>query len=249
MAARPSGASDERQAGLDRTLLRRLRGRGYLQASPRPDDDRRRTTAWFTQLTLNTAHLHFDANYAAKTAFGRPLVNSCFTLALVTGQSVSDISQNVFANLGWDEVRLPHPVYEGDTIYAESEVLRRESPARSRTSASSRSGPSATIRMARSSSASGAPSWSIAVARDRSRPTGPSQSAAETGRASLRLGDLANQIRCAGCEPVARPDDALHPVRDLTPLTLALDQETQRPAALADLSVHETAEGQISAIL
>ncbi len=84
--------------------------------------------AWFTQLTLNTAHLHFDANYAAKTAFGRPLVNSCFTLALVTGQSVSDISQNVFANLGWDEVRLPHPVYEGDTIYAESEVLeKRES--------------------------------------------------------------------------------------------------------------------------
>ncbi len=79
--------------------------------------------AWFTQLTLNTAHLHFDANYAAQTAFGRPLVNSCFTLALVTGQSVSDISQNVFANLGWDEVRLPHPVYEGDTIYAESEVL------------------------------------------------------------------------------------------------------------------------------
>ncbi len=79
--------------------------------------------AWFTQLTLNTAYLHFDANYAGKTAFGRPLVNSCFTLALVTGQSVSDISQNVFANLGWDEVRLPHPVYEGDTIYAESEVL------------------------------------------------------------------------------------------------------------------------------
>lgn len=79
--------------------------------------------AWFTQLTLNTAHLHFDANYAGQTAFGRPLVNSCFTLALVTGQSVSDISQNVFANLGWDEVRLPHPVYEGDTIYAESEVL------------------------------------------------------------------------------------------------------------------------------
>lgn len=79
--------------------------------------------SWFTQLTLNTAHLHFDANYASQTAFGRPLVNSCFTLALVTGQSVSDISQNVFANLGWDEVRLPHPVYEGDTLYAESEVL------------------------------------------------------------------------------------------------------------------------------
>ncbi|MCZ8261184.1 MAG: MaoC family dehydratase [Beijerinckiaceae bacterium] len=79
--------------------------------------------AWFTQLTLNTAHLHFDANYASKTSFGRPLVNSCFTLSLVTGQSVTDVSQNVFANLGWDEVRLPHPVFEGDTLYAESEVL------------------------------------------------------------------------------------------------------------------------------
>src|SRR6185437_7718520 len=52
----------------------------------------------------------------------RPLVDSTFTLALVTGQSVSDISQNVFANLGWDEVRLPHPVFEGDTIYSQSEV-------------------------------------------------------------------------------------------------------------------------------
>ena len=68
---------------------------------------------WFTLLTQNTAHPHFDANYAAHTGFGKPLVNSCFTIALVTGQSVTDISQNVFANLGWDEVRLPSPVYEG----------------------------------------------------------------------------------------------------------------------------------------
>ena len=87
--------------------------------------------AWFTMLTLNTAHPHYDANYAAQTAFGKPLVNSCFTLSLVTGQSVTDVSQNVFANLGWDEVRLPHPVYEGDTIYAESQVLElRESKSR-----------------------------------------------------------------------------------------------------------------------
>ncbi len=85
--------------------------------------------AWFTQLTLNTAHLHFDANYASKTSFGRPLVNSCFTLSLVTGQSVTDVSQNVFANLGWDEVRLPHPVFEGDTLYAESEVLEARASA------------------------------------------------------------------------------------------------------------------------
>ncbi|MFY8113273.1 MAG: MaoC family dehydratase [Rhabdaerophilum sp.] len=85
--------------------------------------------AWFTQLTLNTAHLHFDANYASKTSFGRPLVNSCFTLSLATGQSVTDVSQNVFANLGWDEVRLPHPVFEGDTLYSESEVLEARASA------------------------------------------------------------------------------------------------------------------------
>jgi itaconyl-CoA hydratase len=79
--------------------------------------------SWFTLLTQNTAPLHFDAHYAAGTEWGRPLVDSTFTLALVTGQSVSDVSQNVMANLGWDEVRLPHPVFEGDTIYSESEVL------------------------------------------------------------------------------------------------------------------------------
>lgn len=79
--------------------------------------------AWFTHLTLNTNPSHFDHNYAAQTEFGRPLVNSCFTLALVTGMSVSDVSQNAMANLGWDEVRLPAPVFEGDTIYAESTVL------------------------------------------------------------------------------------------------------------------------------
>ena len=86
---------------------------------------------WFTLLTQNTAPIHFDHHYAAQTAFGQPLVDSTFTLALVTGQSVSDISQNVFANLGWDEVRLPHPVFEGDTIYSQSEVLAaRESASR-----------------------------------------------------------------------------------------------------------------------
>jgi len=78
---------------------------------------------WFTNLTLNTNPIHFDAHYAAQTEFGRIVVNSCYTLALVTGLSVADVSQNAFANLGWDEVRLPHPVFEGDTIYAASEVL------------------------------------------------------------------------------------------------------------------------------
>ena len=87
--------------------------------------------SWFTLLTQNTAPIHFDRHYAAGTEFGRPLVDSTFTLALVTGQSVADVSQNVMANLGWDEVRLPAPVYEGDTIYSESEVLEvRESRSR-----------------------------------------------------------------------------------------------------------------------
>jgi acyl dehydratase len=78
---------------------------------------------WFTLLTQNTARLHFDHHYAGQTTHGRPLVNSTLTLAVVTGQSVMDVSQNVYANLGWDEVRLVHPVFEGDTIYSESEVL------------------------------------------------------------------------------------------------------------------------------
>jgi itaconyl-CoA hydratase len=87
--------------------------------------------AWFTLVTQNTNPIHFDRVYASQTEFKRPLVNSCFTLSLVTGQSVTDISQNVMANLGWDEIRLPHPVFEGDTIYSRSEVLdKRESKSR-----------------------------------------------------------------------------------------------------------------------
>jgi len=86
---------------------------------------------WFTLLTLNTNPLHFDEEYAKGTEFGRPLVNSCLTLSLVTGLSVSDVSQNALANLGWDEVRLPSPVFEGDTIRARSTVIEtRESRSR-----------------------------------------------------------------------------------------------------------------------
>ncbi len=86
---------------------------------------------WFTLLTQNTARVHFDAHYAAQTGFGRPLVNSAFTIALVTGQSVNDVSYNVMANLGWDEVRLPNPLFEGDTVYSSSEVMeKRESKSR-----------------------------------------------------------------------------------------------------------------------
>jgi itaconyl-CoA hydratase len=87
--------------------------------------------SWFTLLTQNTNPIHFDHHYASQTEFGKPLVDSTFTLALVTGQSVTDLSQNVMANLGWDEVRLPNPVFEGDTIYSRSEVLsKRESKSR-----------------------------------------------------------------------------------------------------------------------
>lgn len=86
---------------------------------------------WFTLLTQNTARVHFDHVYASQTEFGKPLVNSTLTLSLVTGQSVADVSQNVFANLGWDEVRLPKPLFEGDTLYSLSEVLeKRESKSR-----------------------------------------------------------------------------------------------------------------------
>jgi acyl dehydratase len=86
---------------------------------------------WFTLLTQNTAPLHFDHEYAKRTEFGKPLVNSTFTLSLVAGQSVTDVSQNVFANLGWGEITLPNPVFEGDTIRSRSTVLQvRESKSR-----------------------------------------------------------------------------------------------------------------------
>jgi acyl dehydratase len=85
---------------------------------------------WFTNLTLNTNQLHFNTDYAARTEFKRPLVNSCLTLAMVTGMSVADVSQNA-VNLEWTEVRMPHPLYVGDTLYADSEVLeKRESRSR-----------------------------------------------------------------------------------------------------------------------
>ena len=86
---------------------------------------------WFTLLTMNQHPLHFDREYGAKSEFGQVLVNSCLTISLVTGMSVSDISQKTVANLGWDKVRLTGPVYVGDTIYAESTVLSiRESQSR-----------------------------------------------------------------------------------------------------------------------
>lgn len=85
----------------------------------------------FTLMTQNVSKTHVDRNYAEGTPFKLPLVNSTFTLALVTGQSTMDLSMNVFANLGWDDVRMPAPVFEGDTIYSRSKVLEvRESSSR-----------------------------------------------------------------------------------------------------------------------
>ncbi|TMD41522.1 MAG: MaoC family dehydratase [Chloroflexi bacterium] len=86
---------------------------------------------WFTLLTCNTNEIHFNADYAAHTEFGKPLMNSALTLALVTGLSVPDISRHIVANLGWDKVTLPAPVFAGDTIYAQSEVLEAR-PSKSR---------------------------------------------------------------------------------------------------------------------
>jgi itaconyl-CoA hydratase len=78
---------------------------------------------WFTCLTMNTNQVHFNAPFAERTRFGRILVNSCLTLSLVTGLSVPDTSENATANLEWTDVRLPNPVYVGDTLWAESQVL------------------------------------------------------------------------------------------------------------------------------
>lgn len=86
---------------------------------------------WFSLLTMNTNQIHFNNHFSERTPFGRTLVNSGLTVAIVLGQSVTDISQTAIANLGWDDVRLPHPVFVGDTIYAESQVLaKRESKSR-----------------------------------------------------------------------------------------------------------------------
>jgi acyl dehydratase len=85
---------------------------------------------WFTLLTMNTHPLHFDAEYAKATEFGRCLVCSPLTVALLVGMSVSDVSQKAIANLGWKEIRMPHPLFAGDTLYGESRCAQRESKSR-----------------------------------------------------------------------------------------------------------------------
>lgn len=87
--------------------------------------------AWFTLLTNNTNELHFNSEYARSGIHGRRLVNSCLTLAIATGLTVPGVSRNAAANLGWDDVRLPAPVFEGDTLRARTTVLEKR-PSRSR---------------------------------------------------------------------------------------------------------------------
>lgn len=84
---------------------------------------------WFTNLTMNPHPLHFDYAFAAHTEWKKPLVNSCLTLAIVTGMSVPSTSRNAVSNLGWDKVRLSHPVFVGDTLYAESKILAKRASA------------------------------------------------------------------------------------------------------------------------
>lgn len=122
--------SDEQRTERDTRVVPGWRGRyfedfaiGDIYRHPLGRTITHTDNIWMTLLSQNTAPVHFDHHYAAQTEFKRPLVDSTFTLALVTGQSVTDVSQNVFANLGWDEVRLPAPVFAGDTIYSQSEVV------------------------------------------------------------------------------------------------------------------------------
>jgi itaconyl-CoA hydratase len=85
----------------------------------------------FEDFEIGHVYEHFDNAYAAQSEFGKPLVNSCLTLAIVVGMSVSDVSQKAIGNLGWNDIRLVGPVFCGDTLYAESTVMaKRESASR-----------------------------------------------------------------------------------------------------------------------
>ena len=85
----------------------------------------------FTLMTMNTHPMHFDDEFASKSEFGKCIVCSPLTVALMVGMSVTDVSQKAIANLGWENINLVHPMFVGDTLYAESEVLdKRESKSR-----------------------------------------------------------------------------------------------------------------------
>ena len=82
--------------------------------------------SWFTLLTMNTHPLHFDSEYAKNSEFGKILVNSCLTLSIVAGMSVSDVSQKAIANLGWTDIKLPAPVFIGDTIHTKVTIKEKK---------------------------------------------------------------------------------------------------------------------------
>ncbi len=104
---------------------------GHLYQHPLGRTVTETDNTWFTLLTMNTNQMHFNAVYAAKSEFGRPIVVSTLTVAIAVGQSVTDITQNAFANLGWDDIRMTKPVYAGDTLWSESLVTgTRESASR-----------------------------------------------------------------------------------------------------------------------
>ncbi|MEJ1974737.1 MAG: MaoC family dehydratase [Acetobacteraceae bacterium] len=104
--------------------------------------------AWFSLITLGINQVHFNNDYASRTPFGKPIIASPFTLAVVTGISATEFGQNTVANLGWTEVELPRPVVVGDTIYARSKVLGKRNPPAARMPASSRCRPRASTRTA-----------------------------------------------------------------------------------------------------
>jgi acyl dehydratase len=86
---------------------------------------------WFTLLTMNTNQMHFNSQYAERSEFGKPIIVSTLTVAIAVGQSVIDVTQNAIANLGWDDIRMTHPVFAGDTLWSESVVLeKRDSSSR-----------------------------------------------------------------------------------------------------------------------
>lgn len=102
---------DEITAG---TIYRHAPGRTLTEAD----------NVLFTTLTMNTQSLHLDAHWAGQQPFGRPLVNSMLTLSTMVGASVAQISQGtIVANLGFDTVSFPHPLFHGDTLYTESHIL------------------------------------------------------------------------------------------------------------------------------
>lgn len=86
---------------------------------------------WFTLLTMNTHPMHFDAEYAKHSEFGKCIICSPLTVAVLVGMSVSDVSQKAIANMGWTDIKMTYPLFAGDTLSGESEVLmKRESKSR-----------------------------------------------------------------------------------------------------------------------